>query len=173
MTFSIYLFDRFKILKIKVIPRCDRTKKSAPILFKFDKVQSIEDKVQTTRTNKKARPYRPTSPATPLKKNSNNLVQKTKLQLPIQPKITTSTTVIPKTKLKTQNTQPKTPGPYDPQNPYKKPQSGPKDITVKDIEKDLIENDPLLRQFASLVCSGNPFVPGFGAKNWNGAGKSS
>jgi len=52
------------------------------------------------------------------------------------------TTVIPKTKTKTQSTQPKTPGPYDPQNPYKEPQSGPEDITVKDIEKDLIDNDP-------------------------------
>jgi hypothetical protein len=52
-------------------------------------------------------------------------------------------TVIPKTKSKPQNTQPKTPSPYDPQHPYKEPQSGLKDITVKDIEKDLIENDPL------------------------------
>ncbi|WP_428232858.1 hypothetical protein [Flavobacterium sp.] len=51
-------------------------------------------------------------------------------------------TVIPKTRSKTQKPQPKTPSPYDPQNPYKEPQSGPKDITVKDIEKDLIENDP-------------------------------
>ncbi|MDW8848929.1 hypothetical protein SD960_02400 [Flavobacterium sp. MMLR14_040] len=51
-------------------------------------------------------------------------------------------TIIPKTKPKPQNTQPKTPSPYDPQHPYKEPQSGPKDITVKDIEKDLIENDP-------------------------------
>jgi len=47
----------------------------------------------------------------------------------IQPKITTRTTVIPKTKPKTQNAQPKTPSPYDPQNPYKEPQSDPKDIT--------------------------------------------
>jgi len=53
-----------------------------------------------------------------------------------------TSTVIPKTKPKPQNAQPKTPSPYDPQNPYKKPQSGPKDITVKDIEKDLIEHDP-------------------------------
>ena len=52
-------------------------------------------------------------------------------------------TVILKTKSKTQKPQPKTPSPYDPQNPYKKPQSGPKDITGKDIEKDFIENDPL------------------------------
>jgi len=52
-------------------------------------------------------------------------------------------TVIPKTRSKTQNTQPKTPSPYDPQHPYKKPQSGPKDITGKDIEKNLTENDPL------------------------------
>jgi len=52
-------------------------------------------------------------------------------------------TVIPKTRSKTQNTQPKTPSPYDPQNPYKEPQSGPKDITVKHIEKDLIATDPL------------------------------
>jgi len=52
-------------------------------------------------------------------------------------------TVILKTKPKTQNTQPKTPGPYNPQNPYKEPQSGPKDITGKDIQKDLIENNPL------------------------------
>jgi len=49
-------------------------------------------------------------------------------------------TVILKTKPKTQNTQPKTPSPYDPQNPYKKPQTGPKDITGTEIEKDLIEN---------------------------------
>ncbi|OXA76562.1 hypothetical protein, partial [Flavobacterium frigidimaris] len=56
--------------------------------------------------------------------------------------ITTSTTVIPKTRSKHQNTQPKTASPYDPQHPYKEPQSGPKDITGKDIEKDLIENDP-------------------------------
>jgi hypothetical protein len=61
---------------------------------------------------------------------------------PIQPKITTSTTVIPKTRSKPQKPQPKTPSPYEPQIPYKKPQSGPKDITGKDIEKDLIENDP-------------------------------
>jgi len=61
----------------------------------------------------------------------------------IQQKITTRTTVIPKTRSKTQNTQPKTPSPYDPQNPYKKPQSAPKDITVKDIEKDLKKNNPL------------------------------
>jgi len=60
----------------------------------------------------------------------------------IQPKITTRTTVIPKTRSKTRNTQPKTPSPYDPQHPYKEPQSGPKDIRGKDIEKDLIENDP-------------------------------
>jgi hypothetical protein len=33
--------------------------------------------------------------------------------------------------------------PYDPENPRKESQSGPKDITGKDIEKDLIENDPL------------------------------
>jgi hypothetical protein len=52
-------------------------------------------------------------------------------------------TVIPKTKSKPQNTQPKTPSPYDPQHPYKEPQSGPKDITAKDREKYLIENDPL------------------------------
>ena len=51
-------------------------------------------------------------------------------------------TVIPKTRSKPQNTQPKTPSPYDPQNPYKEPQSGPKDIRGKDIEKYLIENDP-------------------------------
>jgi len=60
----------------------------------------------------------------------------------IQQKITKSTTVIPKTKSKTQKPQPKTPSLYDPQNPYKEPQSGPKDITGKDIEKDLIDNDP-------------------------------
>ena len=52
-------------------------------------------------------------------------------------------TVIPKTKTKPQNTQPITPSPYNPQNPYKEPQSGPKNITVKNIEKGLIENDPL------------------------------
>ena len=51
-------------------------------------------------------------------------------------------TVILKTRSKPQNTHPKTPSPYDPQHPYKEPQSGPKDITVKDIENDLIENDP-------------------------------
>jgi hypothetical protein len=56
--------------------------------------------------------------------------------------MTTRTTVIPKTKPKTQKPQPKTPSPYDPQNPYKEPQSGPKDIRGKDIEKNLIENDP-------------------------------
>ena len=33
--------------------------------------------------------------------------------------------------------------PLCPQNPYKEPQSGPKDINCKDIEKDLIENDLL------------------------------
>ncbi|OXA70472.1 hypothetical protein B0A67_15765 [Flavobacterium aquidurense] len=60
----------------------------------------------------------------------------------IQPKITTRTTVIPKTRSKTQKPQPKTPSPYDPQNPYKEPQSGPKDITCKDIEKYLTDNDP-------------------------------
>gem|GEM_PF-2318016 len=60
----------------------------------------------------------------------------------IQQKITTKTTVIPKTRSKPQKPQPKTPSPYDPQNPYKEPQSGPKDIRGKDIEKDLIENDP-------------------------------
>ena len=60
----------------------------------------------------------------------------------IYSKITTSTTVIPKTKPKPQKPQPKTPSPYDPQNPYKEPQSGPIDIPVKDIEKNLIENDP-------------------------------
>jgi hypothetical protein len=47
-----------------------------------------------------------------------------------------------------QKPQPKTPSPYDPQNPYMKPQSGPKDITEKDREKDrekdLIEHDPLV-----------------------------
>jgi len=76
--------------------------------------------------------YRPTCPGHPLKKNnSHNLIQKIKQKLPIQPKITTRTTVIPKTKSKPQNTQPKTPSPYAPQNPYKKPQSGPKDITVR------------------------------------------
>jgi len=32
--------------------------------------------------------------------------------------------------------------PYDPENPYKEPQSDSKDITGKDIEKDLIENAP-------------------------------
>jgi len=53
------------------------------------------------------------------------------------------TTVIPKTRSKTQKPQPKTPSPYDPQSPYKEPQSSPKDIRGKDIEKDLIENDPL------------------------------
>ncbi|MBW1656021.1 hypothetical protein NLG42_14055 [Flavobacterium plurextorum] len=58
----------------------------------------------------------------------------------IQQKITTRTTVIPKTRSKPQNTQPKTPSPYDPQNPYKEPQSGPKDITGKGIEKDLMDN---------------------------------
>ena len=31
-------------------------------------------------------------------------------------------TVIPKTKAKTQKPQPKTAGPYDPENPYKEPQ---------------------------------------------------
>lgn len=51
-------------------------------------------------------------------------------------------TVIPKTRSKPQKQQPKTPSPYDPQHPYKEPQSGPKDIRGKDIEKDLIENDP-------------------------------
>ena len=51
-------------------------------------------------------------------------------------------TVILKTRSKPQNTHPKTPSPYDPQHPYKEPQSSPKDITCKDIEKDLIENDP-------------------------------
>jgi len=45
--------------------------------------------------------------------------QQIKLQLPIQPKITTSTTVIPKTRSKPQKPKPKTPGPYDPQHPYK------------------------------------------------------
>ena len=77
------------------------------------------------------------------KNNSNNLIQKIKQKTPIQPKITTRATVIPKTRSKPQKPQPKTPSPYDPQNPYKEPQSSPKDITVKDIEKDLIENDPL------------------------------
>jgi hypothetical protein len=52
-------------------------------------------------------------------------------------------TIILKTKSKTQKPLQKTASPYDPQNPYKKPQSDPKDITGKDIEKDLIENDPL------------------------------
>jgi hypothetical protein len=65
------------------------------------------------------------------------------MQIIIHSKITTITTVILKTKSKTQNKQPKTPSPFDPQNPYKEPQSGPKDIAGKDIEKDLIENDPL------------------------------
>jgi len=32
--------------------------------------------------------------------------------------------------------------PYDPENPRKESQSDPKDITGKDIQKDLIENDP-------------------------------
>jgi len=32
--------------------------------------------------------------------------------------------------------------PYDSENPRKEPDSDPKDITGKDIEKDLIENDP-------------------------------
>jgi len=66
-----------------------------------------------------ARPYRPTYLVPSFKKNnSNNLIKKIKRQLPIQPKITTSTTVIPKTRSKTaaKNTQP-----YDPQNPYKEP----------------------------------------------------
>ena len=111
------------------------------------KVQSTKYKVQSTNKGKSAKDKttqpRPTRPAvTPLKNNSNNLIQKIKQKLPIQPKITTSTTVIPKTKSKPQNTQPKTPGPYDPQNPYKEPQSGPKDIRGKDIEKDLIDNNP-------------------------------
>ena len=60
----------------------------------------------------------------------------------IQPKITTRTTVILKTKSKTQKAQEKTPTPYDSENPRKESQSGPKEITGKDIEKDLIENDP-------------------------------
>ena len=60
----------------------------------------------------------------------------------IEQKITTSTTVIPKTKPKTQKPQPKTANPYDRQNPLKEPDIHPKDITVKDIEKDLIENAP-------------------------------
>ena len=54
----------------------------------------------------------------------------------IQPKITTRATVIPKTKPQPKNPQPKTPSPYDPHNPYKEPQSDPKDITGKDIEND-------------------------------------
>jgi hypothetical protein len=48
--------------------------------------------------------------------------------------------------LKTPDADPKSTGinsnPYDPENPRKEPQSGPKDITGKDIEKDLIDNDP-------------------------------
>ena len=84
-----------------------------------------EDKVKSTNKGKSAkdktrqpRPTRPTRPAvTPLKNNSNNLIQKIKRQLPIQQKITTRTTVIPKTKTNTQKPQPKTPSPYDPQNP--------------------------------------------------------
>jgi len=58
-------------------------------------------------------------------------------------KITLSTTVILKTKSKTQKPQLKTPSPYEQQNPYKEPQSGTKDITGKNIEKDLIDNDSL------------------------------
>jgi hypothetical protein len=50
-------------------------------------------------------------------------------------------TVIPKTKTKAQKPQPKTSSPYDPQTPCKEPDSGPKDITGKNIEKDLIDND--------------------------------
>ena len=81
-----------------------------------------EDKVKSTNKGKSAKDKntqpRPTRPAvTPLKNNSNNLIQKIKRQLPIQPKITTRTTVIPKTKTKTRNTQPKAPAPMDPQNP--------------------------------------------------------
>jgi len=91
----------------------------------------------------KKKTYRPTCPSPPLFKNhSNNSIQKIKQKIQIQPIITTKTTVIPKTRSKPQNAQPKTPSPYDPQHPYKEPQSGPKDITVKNIEKDLIGNDP-------------------------------
>ncbi|MFH6988480.1 hypothetical protein ACHRVW_12115 [Flavobacterium collinsii] len=83
-------------------------------------------------------------PAQKIGTDSGKKLQKNNIKpKKIQPKITTSTTVIPKTRSKTQKPQPKTPSPYDPQNPYKEPQSGPKDITGKDIEKDLIENDPL------------------------------
>ncbi|OCB78292.1 hypothetical protein B0A79_12130 [Flavobacterium piscis] len=76
------------------------------------------------------------------KNNSNILNKKIKQKITIQPEITTRTTVIPKTRSKTQKPKPKIPSPYDPQNPYKEPQSGPKDITGKDIEKDLTGNAP-------------------------------
>ena len=90
-----------------------------------------EDKVKSTNKGKSAKDKttqpRPTRPAvTPLKNNSNNLIQKIKQKLPIQPKITTSTTVIPKTKSKPQNTQPKTPSPYDSRTLKRNPKAAPK-----------------------------------------------
>jgi len=95
-----------------------------------------EDKRQSTKykQRKKCKGHnhtttqpRPTRPAvTPLKNNSNNLIQKIKRQLPIQQKITTRTTVIPKTKTNTQKPQPKAPAPMTRRTLKRNPKAAPK-----------------------------------------------